>query len=81
MFERIIRRIILRNGFLDNVYVRSNLKELIKFQRVLRKIFNLPKGVWDYANFGDRIDLWCIDREQKPSYYILYKNEQMTGAG
>ena len=64
MIERIIDRIISRHGYLDNVYVRSHLRDLIKFQRKLRKAFALPKGVWEYAKFRDRIDLWCIDRDQ-----------------
>lgn len=67
MLEKIITKIIKRNGYLDNIYTRRHLRSLIRFQKRLRKAFGLPKGVWEYSVFKKRIDLWCIDRKQ--SYY------------
>lgn len=69
MIELLISRIIKRNGFRNDIYIRRHLKDLIKFQRDLRKAFNLPKGVWEYSKWCGRIDLWCIDRDQTPAYY------------
>jgi hypothetical protein len=68
LISRIIDKIIARQGYLDNIYVRSYLADLIRFQRKLRKTFGLPKGVWDYFKSDDYISLWCIDRD---SSYII----------
>lgn len=70
--DGLINEIIKRNSYLDNIYVRRHLRDLIGFQNTLRKVFPfLPEGIWEYANFSSRIDLWCIDRDTKPAHYRI----------
>ena len=76
LMNRLIDKIIAKQGYVNNLYVRGHLLDLIRFQRKLRKLFNLPKGVWEYAKFADRIEFWCIDRDR--NYHIVSLQENVA---
>lgn len=67
MDNPIIKSLIKRNGYLDNVSVHSHLKDVLGYQDLVRRYFKgIPEGIWEIMKFSNRIDLVCLDGDYKP---------------
>ncbi len=67
----LIKSIIKRNGYLDNIYVRGHLGDVLDRQDETRRCFhNLPEGIWEVKSFPDYVDLICLDRDEAPVVHL-----------
>ncbi len=67
----LISFLIKRNGYLDNIYVRSHLRDVLDSQDVIRRCFRgLVDGIWEVHKFPDYVDLVCLDRDIDPIVHL-----------